>query len=118
MQSHRAQSVQRPVHSGAATMVGMLALALVTSVHGPLCRAQPPAGGDASARTVSIYVYLMDTQGNKALLTTNLAREDPRYDDRALHRFLEVLTGLEKRGFHKDDNAYIQDWDKPEPFAR
>jgi hypothetical protein len=52
------------------------------------------------------------------LLATQFWRNDPRYDDRAFHRFLDVMTGLEKRGFRKSDQATIENWDKPAPFAR
>ena len=36
----------------------------------------------------------------------------------ALHRFVDVLTALEKDGFRKNPKAAIDNWDKPEPFAR
>jgi hypothetical protein len=61
---------------------------------------------------------LVDSTGNKVLLSTQFWRNDAKYDDRAFHRFLDVMAALEKRGFHKDDKAVIDNWDKPEPFAR
>jgi hypothetical protein len=80
--------------------------------------AQPSNNPDQAARTVSAYVYLMDGSRNKVLISTQFWRNDPKYDDRAFHRFLDVMTALEKRGFHKDDKATIDSWDKPEPFVR
>jgi hypothetical protein len=63
-------------------------------------------------------LYLVNSSGDKILLSTQFWRNDPKYDDRAFHRFLDVMAALEKRGFHKDDKAVIQDWDKPEPVVR
>src|SRR5664279_657523 len=80
--------------------------------------AQSASTPEPSARTVSPYLYLSDSQDNKILLSTQFLRKDPKYDDRAFHRFLDVLTGLEKRGFHRDDKAVIDNWDKPEPTVR
>lgn len=80
--------------------------------------AQPINSPEQAARTVSPYLYLMDSQGNRVLLSTQFWRNDVKYDDRAFHRFLDVVSGLEKRGFHRDDKAVIDDWDKAEPFAR
>ena len=70
------------------------------------------------SRSVSSYLYLRDAEGNRVLLSTQFWRNDPKYDDRALHRFFDVLTGLEKRGFHKDEKAVIDNWEKPEAIAR
>lgn len=92
-----------------------LAIALVLS-EGVL--AQPTNAAGQQERTVSPYLYLMDSSGDKVLLSTQFWRNDPKYDDRAFDRFLEVMTALEKRGFRKNDKAVIQDWDKPEPFVR
>lgn len=70
------------------------------------------------SRSVSSYLYLRDAEGNRVLLSTQFWRNDPKYDDRALHRFVDVMTGLEKRGFHKDEKAVIDNWEKPEAIAR
>ncbi|MGH8851429.1 MAG: hypothetical protein ACREYD_10575 [Casimicrobiaceae bacterium] len=92
-----------------------IALALVLCEGVP---AQPTNAPEQQQRTVNPYLYLMDSSGNKILLSTQFWRNDPKYDDRAFHRFLDVMAALEKRGFHKNEKAVIADWDKPEPFAR
>jgi hypothetical protein len=79
--------------------------------------AQPANTAEQEERTVGPYLYLTDSGGNKVLLSTQFWRNDPKYDDRAFHRFLDVMSALEKRGFHKNDKAVI-DWDKPEPVVR
>ena len=80
--------------------------------------AQPTNPSDQATRAASSYLYLMDSEGNKVLLSTQFWRNDPKYDERALHRFLDVMTALEKLGFHKDEKAVIDNWDKPERIAR
>lgn len=60
----------------------------------------------------------MNSAGSKVLLSTQFRRNDPTYDDRAFHRFMGVIAGLEKRGFHPDSKAAIDSWDKPEPVTR
>ncbi len=80
--------------------------------------AQPANTSEQAMRTVASYLYLMDSEGNKVLLNTQFWRNDPKYDERALNRFFDVMTGLEKRGFHKDEKAVIDDWEKREPTAR
>ncbi|MEO8740233.1 MAG: hypothetical protein ABI537_11100 [Casimicrobiaceae bacterium] len=82
------------------------------------CVAQAPTPAGESNRTVSPYLYLVNPAGSKVLLSTQFRRNDPKYDDRAFHRFLDVIAGLEKRGFHQDPKAAIDSWDKPEPVAR
>ncbi len=84
----------------------------------PPAMAQPTANPDQASRAVVTYVYLMDQASNKILVSTQFWRNDPKYDDRAFHRFLDVLTALEKLGFRKDDKATIDNWDKPAPFVR
>jgi hypothetical protein len=79
--------------------------------------AQPANTAEQEERTVGPYLYLTDSSGNKVLLSTQFWRNDPKYDDRAFHRFLDVMAALEKRGFRKNDKAVI-DWDKPEPVVR
>jgi hypothetical protein len=79
--------------------------------------AQPTNSPEQQERAVAPYLYLTDSSGNKVLLSTQFWRNDPKYDDRAFHRFLDVMAALEKRGFHKNDKAVI-DWDKPEPVVR
>jgi hypothetical protein len=79
--------------------------------------AQPANTPEEQERAVAPYLYLTDSNGNKVLLSTQFWRNDSKYDDRAFHRFLDVMSALEKRGFHKNDKAVI-DWDKPEPVVR
>jgi hypothetical protein len=88
-------------------------VAVSSTVH-----AQPNGAPDQVTKAVNAYVYMMDSGGNKVLVSTQFWRNDVKYDDRAFHRFLDVLAGLDKRGFRKDDKATIDDWDKPEPIAR
>jgi hypothetical protein len=91
-----------------------LAFALVAG----LAFAQPSGKPDQLERAINPYVYLMDAKANKVLVSTQFWRNDAKYDDRAFHRFLEVLAQLEKRGFAKSEKATIETWDKPQPFAR
>ena len=91
------------------------ALALATSM---TATAQPSDQPDQLKRALSSYVYVMDNGGNKVLVSTKFWRNDPKYDDRAFHRFLDVLNGLEKRGFRQDDKATIASWSGTQPFAR
>jgi len=82
----------------------------------------PHAGAQPSAtdtnRVVRSYVYLTNAGSDKVLVSTQFWRNDAKYDDRAFHRFLDTLAALEKRGFHLDEKATIDDWEKPEPFVR
>lgn len=91
-----------------------LAFALAAS---PLF-AQPTGAADEANRAVNVYLYMMDAAGHKALVSTQLWRNDVKYDERVVQRFLEVLAGLEKRGFRKNDKATITSWDKPDTVAR
>lgn len=84
----------------------------------PSAWAQPAGTSDIAQRTISPYLYLMDADGNKVLLASNFWRHDARYDERALTRMSDVMAGLEKRGFHKDEKATIDSWDKPEADVR
>jgi len=95
-----------------------LLLGLVVALVSQGVLAQPTNSAEEQQRAVSPYLYLVNSSGDKILLSTQFWRNDPKYDDRAFHRFLEVMAALEKRGFHKDDKAVIQDWDKPEPVVR
>jgi hypothetical protein len=97
-----------------ALAVASLAVALAA---GPAL-AQPSGKPDQLERAINPYVYLMDKAGHKVLVSTQIWRNDPKYDDRSFHRFLDVLAQLEKRGFEKSEKATIQGWDKPQPFAR
>ena len=94
------------------------ALALTAALSAPATLAQPAATPDQQARVVNTYVYLMDGGNNRVLVSTNFWRNDPKYDDRAFHRFMDVLAALEKKGFRMDPKAVIDSWDKPAPFAR
>jgi hypothetical protein len=90
------------------------ALALCAAV----ASAQPVNSPEQMNRAVGSYVYVMDKAGHKVLVSTKFWRNDPKYDDRAFHRFMDVLAALEKRGFRLDEKAVIQNWDGQRPFAR
>lgn len=80
--------------------------------------AQPMSTPDQNARALSAYVYMMDGGNNRVLVTTQFWRNDVKYDERVFHRYLDVVSALEKRGFRKDERATIESWEKPEPYAR
>jgi hypothetical protein len=84
-----------------------------SSVHG-----QPADSPEQAKRTVATYAFLMDASGNRVLVSTAFWRNDAKYDDRAFHRFLDVMSGVEKRGFRQDEKAQISNWDAPAPYAR
>jgi len=96
----------------------VLALALSGALCAAPAHAQPSGAPDQAARVVNTYVYLMDGGNNRVLVSTNFWRNDAKYDDRAFHRFMEVLAALEKKGFRMDPKAVIDSWDKPAPYAR
>ena len=99
-----------------ATALAVASLAVALAAAPAL--AQPSGKPDQLERAINPYVYLMDKAGHKVLVSTQIWRNDPKYDDRSFHRFLDVLAQLEKRGFEKSEKATIQGWDKPQPFAR
>ena len=72
---------------------------------------------DQAARKLNPYVYMRDAAGDKVFLETQFWRNDPAYDQKALTRVSEVMSGLEKRGFKGDVNA-ANGWDKPEKVVR
>jgi hypothetical protein len=72
---------------------------------------------DQQARKLNPYVYMRDGAGDKIFLETQFWRNDPAYDQKALTRVSEVMSGLEKRGF-KGDPAAANGWDKPEKVVR
>jgi hypothetical protein len=96
-------------------MTSALLFAIAASSHS---FAQPAPNSTQSSRTVPTYLYFTDTAGDKVLLSTQFWRNDPKYDDRAFHRFLEVMSALEKRGFTKNEQATVDSWEKPESFVR
>jgi hypothetical protein len=91
---------------------------LVFALVAGLAGAQPAGKPDDLERAINPYVYVMDGKGNKVLVSTQFWRNDQKYDDRAFHRFIDVLAQLEKRGFRKNEKATIETWDKPQPFSR
>lgn len=95
-------------------LLAVLTVALVSN----LAWGQPTTDPGQQEKTVSPYLYMADSSGNKILLSTQFWRNDPKYDDRAFHRFLDVMAALEKRGFHKNDKVVIDNWDRPEPVVR
>ena len=72
---------------------------------------------DQQARKLNPYVYMRDAAGDKVFLETQFWRNDAGYDQKALTRISEVMSGLEKRGFKGDVNA-ANGWDKPEKVVR
>ena len=72
---------------------------------------------DQAARKLNPYVYMRDSAGDKVFLDTQFWRNDPGYDQKALTRLSEVMSGLEQRGFKGDPNA-ANGWDKPEKVVR
>lgn len=80
--------------------------------------AQPSTNPAQANKSIASYVYLVNAEGDKILVTTQFWRNDPRYDERVLHRFSDVLGALEKRGFTRNEKVTIDSWDKPEPFVR
>lgn len=110
------ESLRVRVAECALGTITLLAAALVAA---PIdATAQPTRDPDPLLKSVSEYVYLVNSKGDKILLNTQFWRNDAGYDDRAQHRFFEVMSALEKRGFHKDANATIDNWDDPRPFVR
>ena len=72
---------------------------------------------EQQARKLNPYVYMRDGAGDKVFLETQFWRNDPAYDQKALTRISEVMSGLEKRGYKGDVNA-ANGWDKPEKVVR
>lgn len=92
--------------------------ALVLALFAGCASAQPTDAPEQAKRTVNTYTFLMDASGHRVLVSTAFWRNDPKYDDRAFHRFLDVLAALEKKGFRQDEKAAISNWDAPAPYAR
>lgn len=117
---------RRPLHTFkslrlrvAECALGAMTLLAVAIAAAPIdAAAQPIRSPDPLLKSVSEYVYVVNAKGDKVLLTTQFWRNDAGYDDHAQHRFFEVMSALEKRGFHKDANATIDNWDDPRPFVR
>ena len=89
----------------------LAALTVATAV------AQYKDSPDQAARKLNPYVYMKDGAGDKVFLETQFWRNDPAYDQKALTRISEVMSGLEKRGF-KGDTSAANGWDKPEKVVR
>ena len=87
-------------------------------------KAQPaPAQVPAPAapqldRSVSVYQYYTDADANKVLLQTQFSLANFDADTRVLRRLHEVVAGLNERGFRKNPETSISDWDKKEAFAK
>jgi hypothetical protein len=96
----------------------VLALALSGALCATTALAQPAGTTAEASRAVNTYVYMIDDAKNRVLVSTNFWRNDTKYDDRTLHRFLDILAALEKKGFRMDPKAVIDSWDKPAPYAR
>jgi hypothetical protein len=91
---------------------GLAALAAATTAV-----AQYKDTPEQAARKLNPYVYMKDGAGDKVFLETQFWRNDPAYDQAALTRVSEVMSGLEKRGF-KGDTSAANGWDKPEKVVR
>ena len=72
---------------------------------------------EQQARKLNPYVYMRDGAGDKVVLESQFWRNDPAYDQKALSRLSEVMSGLEKRGY-KGDVSAANGWDKPEKVVR
>jgi len=72
---------------------------------------------DQAARKLNPYVYMRNAAGDKVFLETQIWRNDPNYDARALRRISDVMAGLEKLGFKGNPDA-ANGWDKPEKVVR
>jgi len=100
--------------SWARTAITLLAFAVAST----FAWAQPIRDPEPLLKSVSVYIYLINAKGDKVLVNTQLWRNDFNYDERAMRRFFDVLSALEKRGFHKDEKAVIDNWEDPKPFTR
>ncbi|HVE51344.1 MAG TPA: hypothetical protein VNG69_17205 [Casimicrobiaceae bacterium] len=93
-------------------------VALVLALLAGPAHAQPKDDAAQDKRALASYAYLMDRAGNRVLVSTKYWRNDPKYDDRTFHRFLDVLSALEKKGFGQDEKAVIDTWSGTKPYAR
>ena len=93
------------------------AICAVCAVAATAAYAQYKDTPEQQARKLNPYVYMRDGAGDKVFLETQFWRNDAGYDQKALARVSEVMSGLEKRGFKGDVNA-AQGWDKPEKVVR
>ncbi len=69
-------------------------------------------------RSVPVYQYYTDAGGNKVLLQTNFTLNNVDADTRALRRLHGVVAGLNERGFKKNPETSISNWDKKEAFTK
>ena len=90
---------------------------LVLAMAGSSVLAQPTDNADQAARKLNPYVYMRNAAGDKVFLETQIWRNDPNYDARALRRISDVMAGLEKLGFKGSLDA-ANGWDKPEKVVR
>jgi hypothetical protein len=92
-------------------------IGLVLAMSGSSVLAQPTDAADQVARKLNPYVYMRNAAGDKVFLETQIWRNDPNYDARALRRISDVMAGLEKLGFKGNPDA-ANGWDKPEKVVR
>jgi hypothetical protein len=92
-------------------------IGLVLAMSGSSVLAQPTDAADQVARKLNPYVYMRNAAGDKVFLETQIWRNDPNYDARALRRISDVMAGLEKLGFKGSLDA-ANGWDKPEKVVR
>jgi len=86
-------------------------IGLVLAMSGSSVLAQPTDAADQVARKLNPYVYMRNAAGDKVFLETQIWRNDPNYDARALRRISDVMAGLEKLGFKGNPDA-ANGWDK------
>ena len=107
------------------SIAALAALALLGAT-GPALAQKPapkpapakPAAEQASEKPVPVYFYMVDKEGNRVLVQSQLALENADNDARVLRRLIGVVNGLEQRGFRRDASVSIGDWDKKEKFAK
>ena len=69
-------------------------------------------------RSLPVYQYYSDAGGNKVLLQTNFTLSNFDSDTRSLRRLHGIVAGLNERGFKKNPDTSIRDWDKRESFTK
>ena len=84
----------------------------------PKAAPSKPAAAKSDEKPVPMYFYMVDKEGNRVLVQSQFALEDPEGEARVLRRLIGVVNGLEQRGFRRDGSVSISDWDKKEKFAK
>ena len=100
--------MRKPIRAAACALLAVASMA---------AWAQYKDTPEQQARKLNPYVYMRGGAGDKVFLESQFWRNDPAYDQKALSRLSEVMSGLEKRGYKGDVNA-ANGWDKPEKVVR